>query len=224
MTAAPSVSSSSRGLRRRADGPVLGAEISSGAASGWTIDIAREAAQVQRMRARSPLFPRLGSIPDVLWAPASAVGLMLLVGAIALVARCPFLFPSLGPTAFQQAEYPHHRSAGIYHVIVGHLLGLISGFLAVGVLGAMNTPPATADTPPSAARLGAIALAVAMTIMLQLVLRASHPPAVSTTLLIALGAFPVSVHTALTVVIGVILVAIPGELLRRARLKAPARP
>lgn len=176
------------------------------------------------MQARSPLSRRLGSIPDVLWAPASAVGLMLLVGATALVARCPFLFPSLGPSAFQQAEYPHHRSAGIYHVVVGHLLGLISGFLAVALLGAMSTPPATSGAPPSPVRLGAIALAVGMTIVLQLVLRASHPPAVSTTLLIALGAFPVSVHTAVTIVIGVVLVAVPGELLRRARLTAPARP
>jgi hypothetical protein len=200
-----------------------GIAISSRAASSLAIDIAREAVHVRRMRARSPIFTRLGSIPDVLWVPASAVGLMLLVGGIALVARCPFLFPSLGPTAFQQAEYPHHRSAGIYHVIVGHLVGLISGFLAVGLVGAMNTPPATADTPPSPTRLGAIALAVAMTIMLQLVVRASHPPAVSTTLLIALGAFPVSVHTTVTIVIGVVLVAIPGELLRRARLTAAAR-
>jgi HPP family len=193
-----------------------------GAACGAVIDIAGEVAQVQRMRARSPLSPRLGSIPDVIWAPASTVGLMLLVGVTAVVARCPWLFPSLGSTAFLQAEYPHHRSAGIYHVIVGHLLGVISGILAVGVLGAMDAPPATSGTPPSPVRLGAIALAVGTTIVLQLVLRASHPPAVSTSLLIALGAFPFSVHTAGTVVTGVLLVALPGEVLRRARLPAPA--
>ena len=149
---------------------------------------------------------------------------MLLIGATALVARCPWLFPSLGPTAFLQAEYPHHRTAGIYHVIVGHLLGLASGFLVVTLLGATDAPPATAGAPLSLVRLGAIALAVAMTMVLQFVLRASHPPAVSTSLLIALGAFHVSVHTAATVVTGVILVAVPGELLRRARLTAPARP
>jgi hypothetical protein len=149
---------------------------------------------------------------------------MLLVGATALVARCAWIFPSLGPTAFLQAESPHHPSAGIYHVIVGHLLGLISGFLAVALLGATDTPPATANESLSVVRLGTIALAVAMTMALQLVLRASHPPAVSTTLLIALGAFPFSVHTAATIVTGVILVAVPGELLRRARSAAPDRP
>jgi hypothetical protein len=149
---------------------------------------------------------------------------MLLVGATAVVARCPWLFPSLGSTAFLQAEYPHHRSAGIYHVVVGHILGLTSGFLAVGLLGANDAPPATAGASPSLVRLGAVALAVATTIVLQLVVRASHPPAVSTALLIALGAFAPSVHTAVTVVAGVLIVAVPGELLRRARLRAPAGP
>lgn len=149
---------------------------------------------------------------------------MLLVGATALVARCAWVFPSLGPTAFLQAESPHHPSADIYHVIVGHLLGLISGFLAVVLLGAADTPPVTANEPLSVVRLGTIALAVAMTMVLQLVLRASHPPAISTTLLIALGAFRVSAHTAATIMTGVLLVAVPGELLRRARLTAQARP
>jgi len=190
---------------------------------GCTVDIGREALQIERVRARSPLSHRLASIPDVLWAPAAAGGLMLLIGAIALVARHPWIFPSLGPTAFLQAEYPHHRTADIYHVVVGHVLGMISGFLAVGLLGAMNTPPAVAGAPLSLARLGAVAFAVTTTMLLQLLLRASHPPAVSTTLLIALGAFDVSMHAAATIVTGVILLAVPGDLLRRVRLAARPR-
>lgn len=188
------------------------------------IDVTGEVAQVPRMRARTALSSRLASIPDVLWAPVSTVGLMLLVGATAVVARCPWLFASLGSTAFLQAEYPRQRSAGIYHVVAGHVLGLVSGFSAVGLLGAMDAPPATAGSPPSLVRLGAIALAVAMTIVLQVTLRVSHPPAVSTSLLIALGAFELSVHTAVTVMTGVLIVAVPGELLRRVRLLGPAGP
>ena len=100
---------------------------------------------------------------------------------------------------------------------------MASGFLAVGLFGAMSTPAATAGTPLSAARLGAIAFAVAATILLQLVLRASHPPAVSTTLLVALGAFDVGLHTVVTITAGLILVAVPGDMLRRVRLAAQAR-
>jgi hypothetical protein len=148
---------------------------------------------------------------------------MLLVGAVALAAKCPYLFPSLGPTAFLQAEYPHHKTAGIYHVIVGHLVGMAAGFLAVLLFGALHAPPATPGAPFSLPRLGAVAFAVAATMVLQLVLHASHPPAVSTTLLVALGAFTVGLHTVVTVVTGVLLVALPGEALRRVRSAAQPR-
>src|SRR5262249_7973782 len=127
---------------------------------------------------------------------------------------------SLGPTAFLQAEYPRSRQASIRHVVAGHMLGMLSGFVAVAVTGAAHAPTAAAGAPLSSPRLAAIAIAVTATILLQLVLRVSHPPAVSTTVLIALGAFDLSVRAAATIVTGVLLVAIPGELLRRARLNA----
>jgi hypothetical protein len=148
---------------------------------------------------------------------------MLLVGTVALFARCPYLFPSLGPTAFLQAEYPDQRSSGIYHVVVGHLLGLVSGFLAVGLSGAMNVAPASPGAPITLARALAVLFAVAITILLQLAARASHPPAISTSLLIALGAFSASLHTVATITTGVLLVGVPGELLRQARSRARAR-
>ncbi len=49
-------------------------------------------------------------------------------------------------------------------------------------------------------------------------LRASHPPASATTLLIALGGFQPTVHDLLTIVIVVCIVALIGEFLRRVRL------
>src|SRR5581483_7939824 len=47
---------------------------------------------------------------DATWAPLTASALMLVVGAVGLAADQPWLYPSLGPTAFMQAEYPGHRT------------------------------------------------------------------------------------------------------------------
>lgn len=87
---------------------------------------------------RSTRYP--ASIPDVVWAPLASGSLMLLVGLLGLIAHQPWLFPSLGPTAFLQAEQPDQPSARLYQTIVGHLCGLLSGILAVVLLGATTTP------------------------------------------------------------------------------------
>jgi hypothetical protein len=46
-----------------------------------------------------------------------------------------------------------------------------------------------------------------------ILLHASHPPAAATTLLVALGGFKPTVHDALIVIIGVLIVATIGERL-----------
>lgn len=63
-------------------------------------------------------------------------------------------------------------------------------------------------------------LAVGLNMLFGLLLKASHPPAAATTLLVALGGFEMSVHGALTVIAGVSIVATVGEALRRIRLQA----
>ncbi len=171
-----------------------------------------------------PTLPRRGrAIPDPVWAPLAAGGLMLLIGAVALAAGQPYLFPSLGPTAFLQAEYPDHRTSRAYHVVVGHLVGLAAGVLAVWVTGAGATPAALAGGQLTPARVAAAALAVPATMALQMLLRASHPPAVATTLLVALGAFRASGHDAVAIAVGVALIGLLGDVLRQVRLGARAR-
>ncbi len=67
-------------------------------------------------------------------------------------------------------------------------------------------------------RILASALAVALTIALGILLKASHPPACATTLLFALGGFAPTVRVAAIVLAGVLLIGVVGELLRRFRL------
>jgi len=162
------------------------------------------------------------SIPDAIWAPLSAGLLILAVGLVGLGLHQPLLFPSLGPTAFLQSETPDQPSARPYNSIVGHLIGLMAGFLAVWVVGASNAPSVLSAHVLTAPRVWASVLAVGLTLLGGILLKASHPPAAATTLLAALGGFPPSLHSTVTVMGGVVLITLLGELLRRARLKQKA--
>jgi hypothetical protein len=150
--------------------------------------------------------------------------LMLLIGAIALLAGAiagmpagyAWLFPSLGPTAYLQAESPANPAARFYNSIVGHLVGLAAGFLAVFLLSAYNDPVTLVAHQLTAGRAVAAALAVAVTLLVCLLLKASHPPAAATTLLAALGSF--KIEDAPAILIGILLVSALGEVARRMRL------
>jgi len=156
-------------------------------------------------------------VPDVVWAPMAAGALMLLVGGIGLAFRQPLLFPSLGSTAFLQTESPQLPGARFYNTVVGHGVGLAAGFLAMLVLGAQQAPSvlATQQFNPAPA-IGV--LSIVLTLLVGYLLRASHPPAAATTLLVALGGFSPTITAIRTVVIGVLIIAIAGEALRRLRL------
>jgi CBS-domain-containing membrane protein len=162
------------------------------------------------------------AIPDAVWAPISAGALMLVIGLLGLVTHQPLLFPSLGPTAFLQTETPEQPGARPYNVVVGHVVGLLAGFLAVWVFGATETPSVLATHDLTAPRVWASALAVALTLLGGLLLRASHPPAAATTLLASLGGFPPTLRSTATVMAGVVLVTLLGEGLRHIRLKQRA--
>jgi CBS-domain-containing membrane protein len=162
----------------------------------------------------------ISHIPDIIWAPIVSGLLMLIVGVIGLTFRQPWLFPSLGPTAFLQAEQPKQPGARLYNTVVGHLSGLAAGLLAVMILGAAATPPvlSTGELPP--VRVWASGLAIALSMLFGFLLKASHPPAAATTLLVSLGGFKPTVADITQVVIGVLIVAIAGEFLRQIRLNA----
>ncbi len=145
---------------------------------------------------------------------------MVIVGAFSLASGRPILFASLGPTALLQIEYPEHRAARFYNTVVGHLAAATAAFLAVIVSGAQSSPVATRQLSPE--RVLAATVALGLTIVLTRLLRASHPPAASTALLIALGGFDVTLHDAATIAIGVVLVAIVGGGVRRLRGAASA--
>ncbi|HEY9642661.1 MAG TPA: HPP family protein [Coleofasciculaceae cyanobacterium] len=159
------------------------------------------------------------NVPDIVWAPLAAALLMLITGLIGLLAHQPWLFPSLGPTAFLQAEQPKQPTSRFYNTVMGHLHGLVAGILAVLLLGASTAPPVLSTGELTPVRVWAAVLAVALNMLFGFILKASHPPAAATTLLLALGGFKPTWQDAATVMIGVLIVAIAGEMLRRFRVK-----
>jgi CBS domain-containing membrane protein len=109
-----------------------------------------------------------------------------LLAAVAMVSRTPFVFPSLGPTAFLFFFTPRAPAASPRNTIYGHAIGILCGYGALWLCGLQHAPPAMA-TGVSAARIGAAALSLASTGALMILLKAAHPPAGATTLIISLG-------------------------------------
>ena len=115
-----------------------------------------------------------------------SIGLMAVV---ALVTRAPFIFPSLGPTAFLLFFTPTAPAASPRNAICGHLIGALAGWLSLAIFGLLTAPPAIAagvEWP----RVAAAALSLGITSGLMVLLRVPHPPAGATTLIISLGVMP----------------------------------
>lgn len=112
-----------------------------------------------------------------------SIGLM---GVVAHVARAPFVFPSLGPTAFLLFYRPKASASSPRNTIVGHLVGAGCGLGALAVFGLLGQADAfsTGITWP---RAGAAALSLGATGGLMVGLRVPHPPAGATTLIVSLG-------------------------------------
>jgi CBS domain-containing membrane protein len=113
----------------------------------------------------------------------AAIALMSLV---AMISRTPFVFPSLGPTAYLLFFTPRAPAASPKHSILGHLIGLICGWLALWLTGLLHARSVTAEGV-SAMRILAAAASLGTTGAAMVLLGVSHPPAGATTLIVSLG-------------------------------------
>src|SRR6185437_12721452 len=109
-----------------------------------------------------------------------------LLALLALVSRNPFVFPSLGPTAYLLFFSPLVKTSSPRNTICGHAIGILCGYGAYVVTGAGAVPfgiHAGVFWP----RILAAALSLSATGALMVLLGVSHPPAGATTLIISLG-------------------------------------
>jgi CBS-domain-containing membrane protein len=121
-----------------------------------------------------------------------------------------------------QAHAPEHRTARPYNIIVGHCVGLCSGFFFVWIFGLTNAPSVFQAQAVTASRVWATVLAIFVAAMLEVLLRAAHPPGAATTLLASLGSFKPTWNQAGHIAVGVIIVTAVGEVVRQYRLHGRA--
>jgi CBS domain-containing membrane protein len=112
-----------------------------------------------------------------------SIGLM---SVLAVITNSPFIFPSLGPTAFLFFYTPTAPSASPRNTIIGHAVGVIAGYLSLVVTGLTTVGPAltVGVTWP---RVIAAGLSLGLTAGLMVLLKSPHPPAGATTLIVSLG-------------------------------------
>src|SRR5436309_14508147 len=84
------------------------------------------------------------------------------LAAGAMVSRTPFVFPSLGPTAFLFFFTPRAPAATPRHTIYGHAIGIICGYGALWLFGLQHAPPVM-TTGVSMALFGSAALSLVST-------------------------------------------------------------
>jgi CBS domain-containing membrane protein len=111
-----------------------------------------------------------------------------LISIIASFTHSPFIFPSLGPTAFLFFYRPRSPAASPRNAIIGHSIGALVGYVSLLITGLTQAGPAL-QIGMTGSRIIAVMLALSLTVGLMVMLRTPHPPAAATTLIVALGLF-----------------------------------
>lgn len=134
------------------------------------------------------------------------------IGFTASVLREPFVFPSLGPTMFLMFFAPLAVMSAPRNVIIGHGLGISSGFAALLIFGLVSVPADLFEL--SLARVGAIVLALSLTFSLMIWWGFPHPPAGATALIVALGILATPVDLAI-MMLAVLVVTVCAFIINR---------
>ncbi|MBI4641636.1 MAG: HPP family protein [Candidatus Tectomicrobia bacterium] len=109
-----------------------------------------------------------------------------ILAGIAMISKSPFVFPSLGPTAFLFFFTPTLPAASPRNAFYGHAIGILCGYGSLWLCGLADAPP-TILVGVDGYRVLAAALSLASTGALMILFKSPHPPAGATTLIISLG-------------------------------------
>jgi CBS-domain-containing membrane protein len=139
-----------------------------------------------------------------------SIGLMALA---ALLTGQPFVFPSLGPTAFLLFYTPDAPAASPRNALGGHLIGVLAGYLSLVAFGLLEAGPALA-AGVTWSRVGAAALSLGLTAGAMAWLKLPHPPPGATTLIISLGLLTEPAQLGVLMV-GVALLVLQGLAINR---------
>jgi CBS domain-containing membrane protein len=148
----------------------------------------------------------------------SAISIAILAG-IAALTKQPFVFPSLGPTAFLLFYAAVGAQAAPRNVFCGHLIGVLAGYLALVIFGLTTVPANLSDV--SARRIGAVTLCLCLTLSLMVWLKVPHAPAGATTMIVGLGLMRTPFQLTVLMIAVVLLIAQGIAINRLARVPYP---
>ena len=142
--------------------------------------------------------------------------LFAVLGAIAWVSGQPFIFPSLGPSAFILAFDRQSDRTQAYRVIGSHLIGGVAGLLAFTLLatGGSITANPPAYSPAGFWLAASAVVSIMLTSWAMIATRTVHAPACATTLIVSLGLLSTPVQVGIIVVSVGILVAFHAAVVR----------
>ena len=160
------------------------------------------------------LYDRWGNRGNAVYTFTGSLLAMALSGLAAWGFDEPLLFPSLGATAFLIFETPMAEVGTPRNTVIGHAVGILAAALSLAVFGLLDEQSAF-EEGVTLARVGAVALSVAITGGVLRLLRAAHPPAGATTIIVSSGLLADG-DQMLAVAIGVLIVTAAGWALNRA--------
>jgi uncharacterized membrane protein (DUF4010 family) len=122
------------------------------------------------------------------------------------------VFPSLGPTAYVLFAAPFAAESSPRNTLCGHAIGIVAGLLALSLFGLRDAAPDLEDLTPQ--RLGAVIVALALTLAVMTWVGVPHAPAGATTLIVALGLLHTPRHLAL-MMLSVLVMVVAGYVINR---------
>jgi hypothetical protein len=136
--------------------------------------------------------------------------LFTVLGIVAWISGQPFVFPSLGPSAFILAFDRRGSRTDTYRVVGSHLIGGVVGLAAYLLLAdgisLTSTPPRFSTAGLRLAASGV--LSVALTSWGMMATDTNHAPACATTLIVSLGLLSTPLQVAIIVASVVVLVEV----------------
>ena len=152
-------------------------------------------------------------------APALMVTVIGGIALLSVVAQQAWLTPSIAAAAFTQLFNPLQPGARPYSIVLGQIVGALSGFAGVYAAHAANAGKLMGDHDLSWERAAAVAIAVAITAVVQMAVKARSPAGGTTAVVVAVGVETANLAGAMRLVVGIVLVAVLGEIARRILIR-----
>ncbi len=139
---------------------------------------------------------------------------LAVISAVAYATQFPLLFPPLGPSAFILFRMPMSATAAPRTVLLSHLLGLASGFLALFLGYILFSSGAPDSGTVTSGSIAVLSMAMGLSSLSMIWLECNHPPATATALIVAMG-FITTLTQAIGFIIAVILLISMAILFNR---------